>query len=119
MDIYQENILDYYKHPRQRGTLVGATHESDAANPSCGDSVQLYLKVEGDRVVEARWMGEGCVLSQAAADMLAEYVIGKTLAEVRAVGNENVMKLVGVQLGPNRLKCALLPLDALRSAIAG
>lgn len=117
MDIYQQNILDYYKHPRARGELNGATHTSQAANPSCGDSVQLYLKTEGGRVLAAQWMGEGCVLSQAAADMLAEYLVGKTIAQARAVASDDILKLVGVQLGPNRLKCALLPLDALRSAL--
>ncbi len=117
MDIYQQNILDYYKHPRQRGELTGPTHTSGAANPSCGDSVQVYLRVQGERMAEAHWVGEGCVLSQAAADMLAEHVVGKTLLEVRALGNDDVLKLIGVQLGPNRLRCALLPLEALRGAL--
>lgn len=119
MAMYQENILDHYKHPRARGELAAATHTSGAANPSCGDSVQVYLKVAGGRVTGARWVGEGCVLSQAAADLLAESLIGQTLAQAQALGNDDILKLVGVSLGPNRLRCALLPLEALRSALGG
>ncbi len=116
MDIYQQNILDYYKHPRHRGELTGATYQSGVTNPSCGDSVQVFLQVENNRVIEARWTGEGCVLSQASADMLAEHVVGKLTSELGAIGSEVVVKLLGIEPSPNRLKCALLPLEALQQA---
>ncbi|MBI5466209.1 MAG: iron-sulfur cluster assembly scaffold protein [Candidatus Kerfeldbacteria bacterium] len=117
MDLYQQNILDHYKHPQHRGELKAADKRSTAANPSCGDSVIFYLQTRDDKIVQARWMGEGCVLSQAAADMLAEFVQAKTLAEVVALKKEELLKLVGVELGPNRVRCALLPLEALHQAL--
>ena len=118
MDIYQQNILDYYKNPRCRGEVADATHQAEAANPLCGDRIEFFLKVEGGRVAEVGWDGEGCVLSQAAASMLAESLKGKTLPEVTAVTKDNLLEMVAVTLGPNRLKCALLPLDALHQALA-
>ena len=113
MDIYQQNILDYYKHPRKRGALLGSTHSAEASNPLCGDQLALTLTVQDGIITQARWSGEGCVLSLAAADMLAEYLEGKPVAEVGGTSKAWVLQSLGVELGPNRLKCALLPLDAL------
>ena len=117
MDLYQQNILDHYKHPQRRGELKTASHRSTAANPSCGDSIIFYLQVRDNKVAQAGWSGEGCVLSQAAADILAEFIEGKNLAEVTALKKEDLLKLVGVTLGPNRVRCALLPLEALGQAL--
>lgn len=113
MDLYQQNILDHYKHPRQSGEVVGATHHCKTSNPLCGDNVELWLKLDGNKVIKAGWKGEGCVLSQAASDMLSEYLEGKTLSEIKKIDKNVLLKMVGVELGPNRLKCALLPLDAI------
>ncbi len=113
MDIYQQNILDYYKHPGKRGTLIDPTNQGTAANPLCGDQVELKLKVQNGTIVQARWNGEGCVLSLAAADMLAEHLEGKQVAEASTATKAWMLESLGVELGPNRLKCALLPLDAL------
>lgn len=117
MDIYQQNILDYYKHPRHHGEVKGATHHAEVANPLCGDRIELWLKLDGDKVTAVGWGGEGCVLSQAAASMLAEALVNKTLPQVKAVDRGKVLEMVSVELGPNRLKCALLPLEALRAAL--
>jgi nitrogen fixation NifU-like protein len=118
MDIYQQNILDYYKHPRHQVQVVGATNHAEAANPLCGDRIEFWLKLEGGKVTEVGWGGEGCVLSQAAASMLAELVDGKTLTELMAIKKEHLLAQVNVTLGPNRLKCALLPLDALQKSVS-
>jgi nitrogen fixation NifU-like protein len=110
--------LDYYKNPRHHGEVKGATSHAEASNPLCGDRIEFSLKLEGDTVVGVGWGGEGCVLSQAAASMLAEALHNKTLSEVKDMTNEKLLTMVGVSLGPNRLKCALLPLEALRKTLA-
>lgn len=118
MDIYQQNILDCYKHPKQYGPLQNASHKSGVANPSCGDSVQIGLVVENGRVAQAKWEGEGCVLSQASADMLMEALLGMELSEVKKIDTAAVVSLLGIELSPNRLRCALLPLEALQQAVS-
>ncbi len=116
MDIYQQNILDYYKHPRYHREVTGSTNHGEASNPLCGDRIEFWLKLDGGKVAEVGWGGEGCVLSQAAASMLAESLHSKTLAEVQRVSKDDLLAMVAVTLGPNRLKCVLLPLDALQKA---
>ncbi|MDP3986414.1 MAG: iron-sulfur cluster assembly scaffold protein [Candidatus Veblenbacteria bacterium] len=118
MDLYQQNIMDYYKHPRKQGLPTGATHRGDMANPLCGDKIDLHLVMSGGTVTKAGWEGEGCVLSLAAADMLAEYLQGKSETEAGAVDQSWVKKSLGVSPSPSRLKCALLALEALQKALA-
>ena len=117
MDIYQQNILDYYKHPRKQGELTKSTHHAEVANPLCGDRLELWLEVEDSVITKAHWTGEGCVLSLASADILAEYLEGKQASQARAITGEWIKKELCVELGPNRLKCALLSVDALSKAL--
>jgi nitrogen fixation NifU-like protein len=113
MDIYQQTILDYYKHPSCQGCLSGATKQAEAVNPLCGDSLTIYLAVAGTKITKATWQGEGCVLSLAAADMLAQYLTGKTLSEAKKINKAWMLTTLGINPSPSRLKCALLPLEAL------
>lgn len=117
MDIYQQNILDYYKHPRRQGELSNSTHHAEVVNPLCGDRLVLWLEVVDSVITKAYWTGEGCVLSLASADILAEHLEGKQLVQARAISGEWIKKELGVELGPNRLKCALLAVDALTKAL--
>lgn len=116
MDLYQQNILDYYRHPRKQGTLDKVTHKGSMANPLCGDRIELYLEVEKNKILSARWQGEGCVLSLVAADMLAEGLEGKGLQEGAMINADWIISKLGVQPSPSRMKCALLCLDALAKA---
>jgi nitrogen fixation NifU-like protein len=117
MDLYQQNILDHYKHPEHRGELAEAEFKSTAANPSCGDSVIFFVAAKAGMITKAQWVGEGCVLSQASADLLADHIQGKSLIEIKQLKKEDLFKLVGVELGPNRSRCALLSLEALQTAL--
>jgi len=117
VDVYQQNILDHYRHPTHRGEIKDADRRGNIDNPSCGDSVRFHLKVDKNLVVQAKWQGEGCVLSQAAADLLAEYAEGKALPELTVLDKKIMLELVGLELGPNRLSCALLPLEALQRSL--
>lgn len=117
--LYREAILDHYRHPRHKGQLPEADVQYHDHNPFCGDEVTIQLKVENDVVVDAAFDGRGCAISQATASMLMEEVIGKPLEEVRAWDKEYVLEMLGIEIGPVRLKCALLPLKALKAGVWG
>ena len=119
-DLYRELIIDRYQHPHHRGELDpnDITFEDD--NPLCGDHVRIDLRVDGDdKVTEAAFSGRGCAISQASADLLVEEIIGKPLEEVKALTKEDILDLLGIQLGPVRLKCALLSLKVLKAGVYG
>jgi len=119
-DLYRELIIDRYKNPLFRGELDpnDITFEDD--NPLCGDHIRVDLRLDENlKVSEAAFSGEGCSISQASADLLIESVIGKTLDEVKQLNKEDVLELLGIDLGPVRLKCALLSLKVLKAGAYG
>jgi len=117
-DIYQEQILDHYKHPRNKGPLAGATKNARDSNPLCGDEVVLHVKVDGsDRIAEVKFEGQGCAISQASASMLTTMVQGMPLSDAEGLGKDAVLKQLGIPLSAVRLKCALLSLHVLKLAL--
>ena len=118
-ELYRENILDHYKHPRHRGTLEHPDITYEDANPLCGDQLRIDLKVEDGRIAEIRHSGHGCSISQAAASMLCERMAGRPLAEVKELTRDDVLEMLGIELGPVRLKCALLALKTLKAGVYG
>jgi nitrogen fixation NifU-like protein len=119
-DLYREVILDHYKNPRHRGTLDPHDFSYEDENPLCGDKLRLDVQLdENRRVKAAAFSGRGCAISQASADMLTETIVGKTLAEVKALTKEDILDMLGIDLGPVRLKCALLSLKVLKAGAYG
>jgi nitrogen fixation NifU-like protein len=119
-DLYRELIIDRYKNPQMQGILDpnDFTYEDD--NPLCGDRIRIDVRVDANEVVtEAVFSGEGCAISQAAADLLLESIIGKSLPEVKSFSKEDILEMLGIQLGPVRLKCALLSLKVLKAGVYG
>jgi nitrogen fixation NifU-like protein len=119
-DLYREQIIDRYKNPQFRGILdpYDITFEDD--NPFCGDHIRLDIRLDENNIVsEAAFSGEGCSISQASADLLVESIIGKHIDEVKQVNKEDLLELIGIPLGPVRLKCALLSLKVLKAGVYG
>lgn len=119
-DLYRELIIDRYKNPRYRGVLDpnDITFEDD--NPLCGDHIRIDLRLDAEnRVAAASFDGHGCAISQASADLLVESIHGKTIEEVRQISKEDLLEMLGIQLGPVRLKCALLSLKVLKAGSYG
>jgi nitrogen fixation protein NifU and related proteins len=132
--LYQELILQHYRSPRNRGELEEPDAEILMNNPVCGDEITLRLKVAGDRIEKARFTGQGCSISQASASMMTQQLEGKTLEEARALSSRftqmmhgdagaasdralgDLRALAGVAKFPVRIKCALLPWNALSEA---
>jgi nitrogen fixation NifU-like protein len=119
-DLYREIIIDRYKNPLHRGELDPHDISFEDDNPLCGDHIRIDLRVgEDDRVSEAVFQGHGCAISQASADLLIESIVGKPLEEVKLLAKEDVLEMLGIELGPVRLKCALLSLKVLKAGIYG
>jgi nitrogen fixation NifU-like protein len=119
-DLYREQIIERYKNPQYRGHLDPCDIRFEDDNPLCGDHIEITIRVNGDnKVAEAAFEGKGCAISQASADLLVEAIQGKTLDEVKAMNKEDVLELLGIELGPVRLKCALLSLKVLKAGVYG
>lgn len=124
MDIYREQILDHYQNPRNWGRLKNPTHSAEVYNDFCGDKIIIDLLVEKGKkkfdqavVKDIAFESEGCAISGAAASMLSEQVKGKKIERLKNLQRNDMLKMLGVTLTPVRLKCALLPLEALQKAI--
>jgi nitrogen fixation NifU-like protein len=119
-DLYREIIIDHYKHPQYRGHLDPHDIHFEDDNPLCGDRIEITLRVDADgKVTEANFDGHGCAISQASADLLIESIIGKSLEEIKQLSKQDVLDLLGIELGPVRLKCALLSLKVLKAGVYG
>jgi nitrogen fixation NifU-like protein len=119
-DFYKENILDHYRHPRNVGVLENATHTHEEHNPLCGDVIRIDLHVNDNNVVDkVAFSGRGCAISQASASMLTELLEGKTVEEAKAINKDDILELLGIDIGPVRLKCALLSLKVLKAELYG
>ena len=132
MDIYQEDLMDHYEHPRNQGELQGENVlTARDANASCGDMIQFFVRVQkvpntritqGSelRIAEVKWKGIGCAVSTAAASKLSEYLQGRTLKELRAIGEEELAKKgVGFEVNPGRMKCLMLPVKVVKKLVDG
>lgn len=117
MDLYAENILDHSKHPHHSGAINDASVVHTENNPSCGDTITLTLKIDGEKIVDIAWTGDGCAISQAGMSILSDELIGKNLQDVDAVNPVSIQALLGVPVGTRRLKCALLCLHTLKNAL--
>ena len=119
MNIYEEDILDHYENPSNYGTLENPdiSHEED--NPLCGDQIRIDLKVEDGMIADVRFSGHGCTISQAAASMLTEEIKGRPLEEVKKMTRDDILEMLGIPLGPVRLKCGLLALKVLKAGAYG
>ena len=118
-DLYRQYILDHYREPRNHGHLDAPDIHAADTNPLCGDRVEIDLALDGDRVREVRFEGRGCAISQASASMLTERIEGATLDDLRALTPQDMLDMLGVEIGPARQRCALLSLRVLHQGIGG
>lgn len=118
--LYRENILDHYRRPRNFGRLHDADRSRREANFSCGDDVEVFVRLAGDGTIGTMsFEGRGCAISQAAASMLTEKAIGAASDEIGRWGLKEIAGILGVEIGPGRERCALLALQALQKALSG
>ncbi|MDI6696276.1 MAG: SUF system NifU family Fe-S cluster assembly protein [Anaerolineales bacterium] len=119
-DLYRELIIDRYKNPQYRGSLNPHDIAFEDDNPLCGDHIRVELRVDKNGVIQdAAFDGHGCAISQASADLLMESVVGKSVDDVKAMSKDDLLSMLGLELGPVRLKCALLSLKVLKAGVYG
>jgi len=116
--MYQEQILDHYKNPRNFGKIMNATVHHHEYNPLCGDEIEVYFLIDSDRnIADVKIYGKGCAISQASASMLTEKVKGKNIAMIKKLTKEDILEMLGIPISAVRLKCALLSMDTFKNAI--
>lgn len=113
----QEELMDHYKFPRNKKTIQEPTFSENIYNPSCGDRIALTGVVTDGVLTDLGFAGSGCVLSQAAASILTEQVIGKTVVHIKQLDADTMINLVGIELGPTRARCATLALEVLKKSL--
>ena len=120
-DFYREEILEHYTHPHNYGTIEDADISHTENNPLCGDQIRFDLQLgeDGRTVTDVRFSAVGCAISKASASMLTDLIMGKTLDKIRALTRDDVVDELGIDLGPVRLKCALLPLKVVKVGAYG
>ncbi len=118
MSFYQDEIMDHYRNPRNFGCKdCKSNATSELHNPSCGDKIQVRVLVENEVVKDICFEGYGCSLSTASASILTEFVKGKTISDTKQLDADKVVQLLNIDVTPARMKCALLPLEAIQEAI--
>jgi nitrogen fixation NifU-like protein len=119
-DLYRDLILDHYKNPRHKGLLDPHDFSYEDENPLCGDKLRIDVRLGEDRrVKEVAFSGRGCAISQASASMLTDSILGKSLDELKQLSKDDILDMLGIELGPVRLKCALLSLKVLKAGAYG
>ena len=117
MDLYAEEILEHYRHPRYKTRLQSPSVSHEEINHSCGDAVTVDLVIENGIIRAFGWDGTGCAVSQACISMMSEDMIGKTTDELLGLSQKDVFDLLNVPIGPRRTKCALLALHTIKNAV--
>ncbi len=112
--LYREIILEHWEHPQNYGVIKNADIDAVETNPLCGDALRLTIKIEKGSIKKILFSGEGCAISKASASLFTEEVKGKSLEEVKKISSEDVLGLLGVELTPARIKCALLVYNTLK-----
>ncbi len=116
-ELYRELILEHYKHPHNAGQLEGALAHKEL-NPSCGDAIEMFVLLDDcDCVKDVKFTGTGCAISQASASLLTDKIKGRPLAELMALNQDDVFRMLEVPINPGRIRCALLSLKTLHKAI--
>ncbi|PIO08246.1 Fe-S cluster protein [Candidatus Pacearchaeota archaeon CG10_big_fil_rev_8_21_14_0_10_34_12] len=124
-DMYKRHILELYKNPKNFGKIENATNKKTAVNPIqhteentfCGDEITIYLVVKNDKIENVKFTGEGCAISIASASLLTDKIKGMNVEDVKKMDSNEVLKLLKIDVNPGRIKCALLPLEAVKKSL--
>lgn len=116
-ETYQEMILEHYRNPVNSGTVENPDVISKEYNPSCGDIVEIQIKFNDGKIGDIKFQGQGCAISQSSVDILIDILKNKTVDEVKSITAESFLKVLGIELSPLRMKCALLGLKTLKTAV--
>src|SRR3990172_10477417 len=114
-EIYREHILELYKNPENYGEIKNPTHEKTEYNSNCGDEVTMQLIIKEGKVEDVKFHGSGCVISMVSSSLLTGKIKGMDVKEIGKLSQKDILKILKINLNPARIKCALLPLEALKN----
>lgn len=114
--MYREHILELYKHPSNFGELPNPTNEHTEYNALCGDEITVQLNIQNGKIKDVKFNGSGCVISMVSASLFTDKIKEMKIEDVKKLGKEDILNLLKIKINPARLKCVLLPLDAVRGA---
>lgn len=115
--LYPKHVMEHYRTPHNRGAIDDPDFSCQVDNPLCGDVVRVGVLLQDGKVRDAKFTGHGCVICIAAASILTDEIVGKSTEELEALDRGEALRLLGMELGPVREKCALLPLRALKHGL--
>lgn len=116
-EVYQEHLMDHYRHPRNKRAMDDYTLVHREVNVLCGDDLTVYIKLKQEKIVDVSFTGGGCAISQAAASILTEELKGKEIKEIMALSDTRFLSLLGIPVSIPRQKCAFLCLKAIKGGI--
>lgn len=116
-ELYREQLLEHYRNPSNKKKILKPDIVKEDSNPLCGDVIEIHLRTSNGKVMNASFDGKGCVISQASADILMDELKGKTIQEINEMTREDMLDLVGINLTPTRVKCAMLALITVKKGI--
>lgn len=119
-DLFTQIILDEAKHPAHYGALTGDHLKTVQYNPSCGDMIQITLKIDDQKnlLADLKWTGQGCSISMAAMSLLAQEIIGKPISDILKLTHQDLLKFLDLEsIAPGRLKCMMIGLTAVQNLL--
>ena len=116
-NIYREHLIELYKSPSNYGELKGANREATEHNSLCGDEITVQLLVEDGKIKDVKFNGSGCVMSLVSSSLLTDKIKNMDLREVKKLTKDDVLDLLKIKINPSRIKCVLLPLDAVKKSL--
>jgi len=116
-DLYRDYILEHYRRPHNFGVIDNPTASHEGANPLCGDRITIQVGIRNGVVERVGFTGRGCAISQASASLLTDEIKGKAISDVSAFRADDLLDLLGIEISPARLKCAMLSLETVKSAL--
>jgi nitrogen fixation NifU-like protein len=116
-DMYKEHILELYRNPSNYGIIKDATHKSTEYNSVCGDEITIHLLVKNGKIRDAKFSGSGCVISMVSSSLFTSRIKGMQIEDVKKISKDDILKLLKIKVTPARIKCALLPLEAVKKAL--
>lgn len=117
MQIYQEKIKQHYLNPHNSGIPKTFTHRAKVSNLSCGDEVEVFLTIEGNKIVNVHHVTEGCAIAIATASILSELLLNKEISDLETLSQDKLEEIIGMELAESRKRCAGLTLEALKDAV--
>ena len=113
-EMYTEIILNLYNNPKNKGSIKNPDFKFKDTNPSCGDIIEIQCKIKDKKIIEIKFNGSGCAISQASTELLAEYLKNKQMDKIKNIDKIKLLELLEINISPMRLKCALLPLKVFK-----